>query len=344
MARLSNPTALIAAGLALALATGLSAREPIDSHNSLADIIRGVQPKLVKIYGAGGLRGLEAYQSGFFISPEGHILTVWSYVLDTDVVLAVLHDGTRYQATLVGADPKLEIAVLKIDVQHADYFDLHSAVEPDVGSWVLAFSNIFGVATGDEMPSVLHGTVSAKTELQARRGAFTIPYQGPVLVLDAITNNPGAAGGALTDASGRFVGLLGKELRNDLTNTWINYAIPAGELTASVEAILAGRAPTSRGDSSTPRPASPMSLEELGLVLVPEVLPKTPPFIESVRPGSPAAEAGLAPDDLILFVNDHLVPSCAAVREELSYIDRIDPVRLTVQREQDLIEVTLRLP
>jgi serine protease Do len=269
---------------------------------------------------------------------------VWSYVLDTDVVLAVLHDGSRYQATLVGADPKLEIAVLKIDVQHVDYFDLHSAVEPDVGSWVLAFSNIFGVATGDEMPSVLHGTVSAKTQLQARRGAFTIPYQGPVLVLDAITNNPGAAGGALTNASGKFVGLLGKELRNDLTNTWINYAIPAAELTASVDAILAGRAPAPRGDSSTPRPQSPLSLEELGLVLVPEVLPKTPPFIESVRPGSPAAEAGLAPDDLILFVNDHLVPSCAAVREELSYIDRIDPVKLTVQREQDLIEVTLRLP
>ena len=53
---------------------------------SLATTIAQVQPKMVKIYGAGGLRGLEAYQSGFLISGEGHILTVWSYVLDSDAV------------------------------------------------------------------------------------------------------------------------------------------------------------------------------------------------------------------------------------------------------------------
>ena len=45
-----------------------------------------VQPKMVKIYGAGGLQGLEAYQSGFLISPQGHVLTAWSYVLDTDYI------------------------------------------------------------------------------------------------------------------------------------------------------------------------------------------------------------------------------------------------------------------
>ena len=56
---------------------------------------------------------------------------------------------------------------------------------------MLAFSNLFGVATGDEPASVLHGIVAAKTRLEARRGVFDTPYKGPVYVVDAMTNNPG---------------------------------------------------------------------------------------------------------------------------------------------------------
>ena len=78
-------------------------------------VAREVQPKVVKIYGAGGLRGLEAYQSGMLISAEGHVLTVWSYVLDADEVTVVLDDGRRFTAKHVAADPLTEIAVLKFD-------------------------------------------------------------------------------------------------------------------------------------------------------------------------------------------------------------------------------------
>ena len=165
------------------------------------------------------------------------MLTVASYVLDTDDVAVVLQDGRRYQAELVGTDPRLEIAVLKIDVRDAPYFDLMAAVPLEAGVRVLAFSNLFGVAAGAEDASVQHGHVSAKTPLAARRGAYETPYRGPAYVLDAMTNNPGAAGGALTDGRGRLAGLLGKELRNSLDNTWLNYAIPAGELAAAVEEI-----------------------------------------------------------------------------------------------------------
>ena len=98
---------------------------------------------------------------------------------------------------------------------------------------MLAFSNMFGIALGNEPASVLHGVVAAKTDLAARRGAFETNYRGPAYVLDAMTNNPGAAGGALTDASGRLAGLFGKELRSSASNIWLNYAIPVGELTAN---------------------------------------------------------------------------------------------------------------
>lgn len=310
---------------------------------SYAETIAGVQPKIVKIYGAGGLQGLEPYQSGFLISPNGHILTVWSYVLDTDFISVTLDDGRRYTAELLGADPRLEIAVLKIDAQDLEHFTAADAVAVETGARVLAFSNLFGVATGDEASSVLHGIVSARAPLNARRGAFQSTYQGPVLVLDAMTNNPGAAGGALTDHHGRLIGLLGKELRNSLTSTWLNYAIPVAELQTSIDDILAGRAPSSRTDESASKPADPATLALLGIVLVPDILPKTPPFVDQVQPGSPAERAGLRPDDLILFVNQRMATSCKVLRDELSYIDRIDDVRLTVQRAQELIEVQMKI-
>ena len=79
-------------------------------------------------------------------------------------------------------------------------------------------------------------------------------------------------------------------------------------------------------------------------MLVPDVLERTPPFVDAVRPGSPAAVADLRPDDLVLFVNDRLVQSCKALGNELSFIDRIDTVKLTIIRDQELVEVKLAAP
>ena len=73
---------------------------------------------------------------------------------------------------------------------------------------------MFKVATGDEQVSVLHGVIAARTKLTARRGNYETPYNGPVYVVDAITNNPGSGGGVLTTADGVLLGMIGKELRN----------------------------------------------------------------------------------------------------------------------------------
>ena len=72
-----------------------------------------------------------------------------------------------------------------------------------------------------------------------------------------MTNNPGAAGGALTNRRGELAGFLGKELRNSLTNTWLNYAIPMAELTVSIDQILAGKTRPRTVDESAKKPAQP---------------------------------------------------------------------------------------
>ena len=229
---------LLIAILALAAATAWAAGP--SGEDSARDAIVQAQAKMVKIYGAGGLGGLESCQSGVLISDTGHILTVFSHVLDTDYISATLFDGRRFEAKLLGADPRLDVAVLKIDAKSLPHFDLRRAAAVEEGARVLAMSNLFGVATGNEPVSVQHGTVSVVTRLDARRGIFETPYHGPVYVLDVVCNNPGAAGGALVTRRGELAAMLGKELRNSLNNTWLNYAVPIDQLRASAEAICAG--------------------------------------------------------------------------------------------------------
>jgi len=309
---------------------------------SYAEVIGQTQPKIVKIYGAGGFRGLESYQSGFLISPEGHIVTVWSYVLDSSVIKVVLDDGRGYEAELIGADPTLEVAVLKIDAEAVIPFDLDEAIEGKPGDRVLAFSNLYGVATGNEPASVQRGVISAVTELDARKGVFETPFRGKVYVTDAITNNPGAAGGALTDHQGRLLGMLGKELKNAATNTWLNYTVPVAVMREAIDDIKAGKIRSRRDDALTAR--NPMKLTDLGLVLVPNVVENTPPFVDGILPGSAAAEAGVEPDDLLLFIDQALVRSANEVSAEMQFIENSEEIKLTVMRGQDFKTFTLQAP
>ena len=84
---------------------------PLTAQTSgFQSVVRSVQPKTVKIFGAGGFRGLEAYQSGVLISSEGHVLTVWSYVLDGDATTINLDDGEKFEGReYLGLYPYLDL-------------------------------------------------------------------------------------------------------------------------------------------------------------------------------------------------------------------------------------------
>jgi serine protease Do len=191
------------------------------------------------------------------------------------------------------------------------------------------------------MCSIQKGQVMTITDLKARRGNFQSVYQGPALIIDAMTNNPGAAGGALIDLEGHLVGILGKELRDTAANIWINYAIPVAQFSGSVNSILQGKV-VARTTQTRKGADRPVSLELLGIALIPNVLPKTPAYIDVIEPASRAARAGLQADDLVLLVNTQRVGSQIALKEELQFIDRADPVTLLVQRGSELREVVIR--
>lgn len=315
----------------------------VATAQSSTETISATLPKMVKIFGAGGLKGLHAYSTGMLVSPEGHIATVWSHVLDTDEVSVVLDDGRRYEAKVLGAEPQLDLAVLKIQEEGLSlpYFQLADAADVSAGTRVIAFSNMFKVASGSEPVSVLHGIIAAKTKVSARRGSFDAPYDGVVYVVDAITNNPGSGGGVLASRDGKLLGMIGKELRNRQTNTWINYAIPITELRDTIGQIITGnyRSDENPADRENPRRYATL---DFGMVMVPDVVFRTPPYIDSVMPNSLAAKAGLETDDLVLFVNDELVQSNRALADALGYLEAGDTLRMIVRRGQKL--VTLELP
>lgn len=302
------------------------------------ETIAAAARKVVKVYGAGGVRGLEAYQSGVLVSPDGHVVTVSSTVLDADEIQCVLDDGRRFRATLRGIDPRRELAVLSLDDEGLPAFVLDESPPLDVGSRVFALSNLFGVAVGDERVSAQHGVIAAFMPLAARRGAYEAPFHGDVYVLDCTTNNPGSPGGALVDRQGRLVGLLGKELRSVASGVWLNYALPVAEVARSYREILAGDAVAAPPADSVAATIDPLVF---GVVLVPDLLDKTPLFVESTVPGSAAARVALRPDDLVVAVNGRAVSSRSAVRRALALVPDGDPVRITVLREGTIVDCDL---
>ena len=124
-----------------------------------------------------------------------------------------LWDGTKYHAKVVAIEPDLDVALLKIKpggdtdkIENLPYFRPGrggEAAAGDVGTEVLAFSNYFKIATRDDPVSVQRAFVTAYAKLQGRNGVYEVPYDGEVYLVDAVTSNPGAAGGVLDDARRR---------------------------------------------------------------------------------------------------------------------------------------------
>jgi serine protease Do len=342
------------AGLLLALAVAPAALGDV----SFAEVAKKVNPKVVKVFGAGGYRSITAYCTGAVVSPDGYILTVYSPTLDSKELRVHLFDGTRHICELVAAEPQLDVALIRIKDRERfkelplEYFDLtRKPPEVCVGDWVLGFSNLFEIATRDEPVSVQRGVISAITPFAGRRGVHEAPYKGTVYVVDAITNNPGANGGVLTTRKGELIGLIGKELKNSQTETWVNYAMPIKDLADFVGKAKRGEyKPLDRPDDR--RVADKRAYH--GMTLVPDILERTPPYVEEVIPESPAARAGIKPDDLIVFIRaprpdapseteERVITSCKSFKETMAQLDPGMALKVVVRRGNQLLSLDLTL-
>ena len=307
------------------------------------NVIAETLPKIVKLYGAGGYRGLESYGTGFLISADGLIATSWSTLLDADPITAVLDDGRRFTAELVGVDSTLGLALLKVDPGGAalPYFDLAESSEAEPGDRILAFSNMFRVAAGDEPVSVMHGSIIAHATLDARHGRYNISFDEPVYIIDAVTNNPGAAGGVIVSIDGSLLGMIGRELRGTDTETWINYALTAPVLRTRLQEMIQGNAPADSLAEETMGERRPV---ELGLVLVPNVTTRTPAYVTDVLSDSVARNAGFEREDLILFTDGRPTRSIDDFAQQLSRAQPGDRLTIIIRRDGRLETLELQVP
>jgi serine protease Do len=231
------------------------------------------------------------------------------------------------------------------------------------GDWIVAAGNAFKVAQGAEPVSIAHGVFSARTRLDARRRVREYPFRGEVLVIDAITSNPGAPGGAVVNLNGRLVGMVGRDVISNLTHTHFNYAIPTETLRDSLAEALdaVNRAPSdntvpgvdtadttswtsvgtgNRGMTAAPVTAPPV---DYGLRVARTGYQTILPFVERVRPGSPADRAGLRADDLILSMNGRSVADVEEFDARMKDLIPNEPLDLVVRRDRRILNLRIQL-
>jgi len=312
-----------------------------------------VIPRTVRLYGAKA--GLSAgYGSGVLISGDGLVVTVYSLLLEAEHLRVVADDGTTYGAEILGSDSDLQLVLLRLqslptynrrgehiagpalDGSSLAYFVPGDSASLTAGDWVLAAGNPFKVAVGAEPVSVTVGVFSTRTQLDAKRKTRDFPYEGDVLVIDAITSNPGAPGGPLVDIKGDWVGLVGRVVTSNRTHTNFNYALPVEVVMDFVDSVLHPRPADDHAAAERPEPYHGIKLFELGYR-------KNMVYVDAVKRGSPAQSAGLRKDDLIVSVDGRSVEDIATFHDFLRTKSPGDTLNLVVIRDDAIKNFTLTL-
>jgi serine protease Do len=231
--------------------------------------------------------------SGILISKDGEILTNYHVVRNADTIKVKLADQSEYEARLVGKDERTDLALVKIRKSGGNmpFARLGSSSQLDVGDWVMAIGNPFGLEH-----TVTAGIVSAKGRVI---GAG--PYDNFIQTDASI--NPGNSGGPLTNASGEVIGVNSAIFSQTGGNVGIGFAIPI-DLAKKVVEQLRKNGRVIRGWLGIrAQDVSPSLASSLGLARAREVAQVT-----EVTETSPAAEAGIKTGDIIVEYNGKPVP------------------------------------
>ncbi len=271
-------------------------------------------------------RKLTALGSGFIIDPSGYIVTN-NHVIDqaTDIHVTT-NDGKDHPAKLIGADPKTDLALLKIETKEPlPAVAFGNSDRARVGDWVLAVGNPFGLGG-----TVTTGIISARSR-DIHEGPFD-----DFLQIDASINQ-GNSGGPTFDMAGNVIGINTAIYSPSGGSVGIGFAIPAN-LAKPILAELRDKGAIERGwlgveiQQVTPDIASAIGLDEAKGALV-----------ANVQPDSPAAKAHLKAGDVILSFNSQPVQEMKDLPRLVAEANPNSKVELGVLREkkQQTIGVTL---
>ena len=263
--------------------------EALDAYSqAVTTVAERLSPSVANLRVSRRVRGgrvLDGGGSGVVITPDGFTLTSAHVVARTEGRgRASFVDGRELEFEVVGSDPMSDLALLRVDARDLRPAELGDAERLRVGQLVVAIGNPHGFAG-----SVTAGVVSALGRSLPTRGGRVVDN---VIQTDAALN-PGNSGGALADGNGRVIGV-----NTAVAGVGLGLAVPINQATRTIVGALMTEGRFRRaylGIAGGTRPLPPRVASRLRRASGVEVV--------EVVDGSPAAQAGLRPEDLIVELN-----------------------------------------
>ncbi|HUZ11572.1 MAG TPA: trypsin-like peptidase domain-containing protein [Caulobacteraceae bacterium] len=256
----------------------------------------------------------ESSGSGFFISPDGYIVTNNHVVDGAQDIKVVTKDGTELKATVVGRDEGTDLAVLKVEGHDFPFVSFETQVKPRVGDWVVAVGNPFdleGTATA--------GIVSAYNRDLNDNFVDYIQIDAPI--------NRGNSGGPTFDVYGRVIGVNSEIYSPNGGSIGIGFAIPA-DIADQVAHQLIAHGKVVRGYiGATIQNLSGDLAESWGMA------GRKGAQVTDLVPGGPAQRAGLLPGDVVVAVDGSPVKTNLEMTRDVAKAQAGDIIRLDVFRD-----------
>ena len=263
--------------------------------------------------------------SGFFISADGYIVTNNHVVQDAKSVTVTMDDGKTLDAKVVGADPKTDLALLKVDRPGNYPYVSFASEAPRIGDWVVAIGNPYGLGN-----TVTAGILSAKG-----RDIGDGPYDR-FLQIDAPINK-GNSGGPTFNEEGQVVGVNTAIYSPSGGSVGIGFAIPSGTVQQVVDELEHGGVVRHGYLGVRIQPVGPDIAQAMGLTTANGAI------VDQAMPGTPAADAGLHSGDIITKVNGESVKDAGDLTHTIGMMKPGDRIDLTYLRngEEKTASVTL---
>ena len=274
--------------------------------------------------GDGGREIVTGQGSGFFITADGYAVTNNHVVQNAETVQVTTDDGKTYAAKVIGADPRTDLALIKVDAKDFPYVKLGENA-PRVGDWVLAVGNPFG----------LGGTVTAGIVSARGRDIGAGPYDD-FIQIDAPVNK-GNSGGPTFDVEGNVIGVNTAIFSPSGGSVGIAFAIPA-DTVKGVIAQLREKGSVTRGWIGVQiQPVTSDIADSLGLKKAAGALVSEP------QHDSPAAKAGIESGDVIMSVDGTPVRDARELARRIGTMNPGTTIKLGLFHEGQEKTVTLTL-
>ena len=261
-------------------------------------------------------RVVKSLGSGVIISNDGYIITNNHVVEDMDeIIVSVMDNSTEFKAKVIGADPKTDLAVIKIEAKNLSAVSFANSDELMEGDVVFAIGNPFGVGL-----SVTSGIISALNKNNIGLNQYENFIQTDASI------NPGNSGGALVDSRGALVGINSAILSRSGGNNGIGFAIPSN-MAKDIAKSLVEKGKIERGFLG-------VTITDLQNDVKKAYENGEGALVTSVEKGSSAEKAGIKRGDLILKVNDKNIKGASDLKNYIGGLELGKKVVIIFERDR----------